>query len=307
MTLDSISISVVITNYNYAAYLPRAVASISRDRNIELILVDDGSTDESRTVIKQIESSRPDLITLFKENGGAASARNRGADACSNDYILFLDADDELTENAIPTFRKAITAVPDAAAIISGTVHVSDLRKKVVHQKALREENHQRFSDFLAGRFEVAQGSSIFKKSVLNDIRFPEHLRRREDVPFIAKVLATRETHSIPDATVKHYSHPNSKRHEIASLVAECDDLVDDLFDANLLTPQMMKLKTWYQSLQYLEIFRTLYLNNRTKEAKKFYHKAVRTYPGNIRRWSFFKKYLRTFAPFLIRNAAPRA
>ena len=89
-------VSVIITNYNYARYLARAIRSvfgqsISRDK-FELILVDDASTDKSMDVI----DSYKDLITVvrLKKNVGLAEARNIGIRRSKGMYVVFLDADD---------------------------------------------------------------------------------------------------------------------------------------------------------------------------------------------------------------------
>jgi len=86
-------VSVVIPNFNYAQYLSDAIESVIGQtyQNIEIIVVDDGSTDNSR----EIANLHQDKITLIcKENGGVSSARNEGLAISKGSYICFLDADD---------------------------------------------------------------------------------------------------------------------------------------------------------------------------------------------------------------------
>ena len=87
-------ISVILDNYNYAEFLPQAIESVLTQtfRDFELIIVDDGSTDNSREIIEKYNDNR--IVTVFKENGGQTSAFNDGFKAVSGCVIAFLDSDD---------------------------------------------------------------------------------------------------------------------------------------------------------------------------------------------------------------------
>ena len=86
-------VSVIINNYNYGRFVGEAISSALRQTydHIEVIVVDDGSIDDSRAVI---EAYGKEIVTLFKPNGGQASAFNAGFDKSSGEIICFLDADD---------------------------------------------------------------------------------------------------------------------------------------------------------------------------------------------------------------------
>ncbi|MBF2004720.1 MAG: glycosyltransferase family 2 protein [Chlorogloeopsis fritschii C42_A2020_084] len=90
-------VSVIISNYNYARYLPTAIDSVLTQTypNFEIIIVDDGSKDNSREVIAQLEQTAPDKIkAIYQPNQGQGAAFNTGFEAASGDVIAFLDADD---------------------------------------------------------------------------------------------------------------------------------------------------------------------------------------------------------------------
>lgn len=90
-------VSVVISNYNYARYLPFAVDSALAQTydNLEIIIVDDGSKDDSREVITKLQQKAPDKIkAIFQPNQGQGAAFNTGFTAATGDIIAFLDADD---------------------------------------------------------------------------------------------------------------------------------------------------------------------------------------------------------------------
>ncbi|MCQ1059907.1 glycosyltransferase family 2 protein [Photobacterium sp. DNB23_23_1] len=95
---SGIEVSVVIPNYNCLPTLPRAIESIRmQDIPVEIIVVDDGSSDGSREWLAQ----QADIKLLMTERSGASQARNHGIEHCSNELIAFLDADDYWLENKL--------------------------------------------------------------------------------------------------------------------------------------------------------------------------------------------------------------
>ncbi|MBD5500360.1 MAG: glycosyltransferase [Lachnospiraceae bacterium] len=89
-------ISVIVPIYNIVEYLPRCINSIRRQtyRNLEIILVDDGSTDNSGAMAEKFALEDKRIKVFHKENGGSSSARNLGIKKASGDYIGFVDSDD---------------------------------------------------------------------------------------------------------------------------------------------------------------------------------------------------------------------
>ena len=91
----TLKVSIIINNFNYAEYIASCIESAVDQtyRNIEVIVCDDGSTDNSRAIIESYGSS---VIAIFKPNGGQGSAFNAGYKKSSGDLVIFLDADDIL-------------------------------------------------------------------------------------------------------------------------------------------------------------------------------------------------------------------
>ena len=89
-------VSVIVTVYNVENYLPRCLDSLSAQtlEDIELLLVDDGSTDQSGALCDMYAKSHPNARVIHKENGGVSSAHNAGLDAATGEFIGFVDSDD---------------------------------------------------------------------------------------------------------------------------------------------------------------------------------------------------------------------
>lgn len=111
-----VSVSVVVTNHNYGRFLPAALASVLRqaDAGVQIVVVDDGSTDGSRAVLARYEQQ---VRTVLKEQGGQSSAFNAGFAAADGDVVLFLDADDELRPGVLAAVRAAFAAQPAAVRV----------------------------------------------------------------------------------------------------------------------------------------------------------------------------------------------
>ena len=93
-------ISVIIPTYNNAEFLKRSIGSLPSSPSVQIIVVDDGSTDNTQAVLACIKDSYPGMVVIHKERGGVSSARNLGLKLASGDYIVFLDADDAISPGA---------------------------------------------------------------------------------------------------------------------------------------------------------------------------------------------------------------
>jgi glycosyltransferase involved in cell wall biosynthesis len=103
-------VSVVIPAYNSAAFLPRTLNSVLEQtyHNFEVLVVDDGSTDDTQGVVQSYaKDSR--ICYIYQKNGGAPSAKNAGAQMAKGEFVLFLDADDLLSRDAIEKMYKAFS------------------------------------------------------------------------------------------------------------------------------------------------------------------------------------------------------
>lgn len=106
-------VCVVVTSYNYGAHLPAAIDSLAQqeDPPDEVVIVNDGSTDETAAIARQIAAASPLAITVIDQvNQGVAAARNNGIAATDCEYIICLDADDQLAPGYVRVCRAALSA-----------------------------------------------------------------------------------------------------------------------------------------------------------------------------------------------------
>lgn len=113
--------AVVVTNYNYGAYVETAVDSaLAQTRPVDrIIVVDDGSTDASREILERRYGSNPHVTLAFGENGGQMAAMKRGVDLADADIVFFLDADDEWKPGYVGKMMSVYDRRPDVDFVFS--------------------------------------------------------------------------------------------------------------------------------------------------------------------------------------------
>lgn len=109
-------LSIIIPAYNAAKYEERCIESIVSQgyNDVEILLVDDGSTDNTLQICNTLATKYPCIKVLHKENGGVSSARNLGIDNAQGEYLMFVDVDDYLLPGALPNAMAVAEAYPDA-------------------------------------------------------------------------------------------------------------------------------------------------------------------------------------------------
>lgn len=130
-------VSVIVTAYNYAQYVGRAVESVLRQTYpvVEVIVVDDGSTDNTREVIAAFE---PQVRYLYQTNAGLSAARNTGVIAASHELIAFLDADDQFEPEMIAILSAELEALPSDYGLVAGDCHKVNSDGEMIPQKCLQ-------------------------------------------------------------------------------------------------------------------------------------------------------------------------
>jgi len=120
-------VSVLIDNYNYAKFLPECIESVLNQtyRNFEVIIVDDGSKDNSKEIIEEYAKKDNRIKPVFKENGGQASAFNVGFQYCEGEVICLLDSDDKFKpqklEKVVDTYAKGYEYIVNDYELIGDT------------------------------------------------------------------------------------------------------------------------------------------------------------------------------------------
>lgn len=197
MENDSL-ISVIVPVYNVEAFLRQCVDSILAQtyKNLEIILVDDGSTDQSGAICDEYAQRYPNIVAIHKKNGGLSSARNTGIAAAKGAFLGFVDSDDFVEATM---FEKLLTAAAanDASIACCGR-YVTDEQGHPLARRFTRKNQKvytmlQAAQEILSlGDIDVAVWDKLFRAQLFDRIAFPIG-EINEDAAIIFKLLVKAE------------------------------------------------------------------------------------------------------------------
>lgn len=198
MTQVPSKISIIIPIYNVEQYLAKCLDSVIRQtyQNIEIILVNDGSKDNSAQIMADYVRKYPDKIKSFnKENGGLSDARNFGIDRAAGDYIGFVDSDDYINSSMYEEMIE-LAEKHDAEMVICNIQKVDQQGRiiqkltQVPHmpEKIDLEKNFSVFADI-----SYFACNKLFRKELFNGKRFKRNVHF-EDIQLIPQLLLTCKT-----------------------------------------------------------------------------------------------------------------
>lgn len=186
--------SVIITTYNDSKFLKRSIPSIINQslEPFEIIIIDDGSNTNEAEEISRSYSKLTHIPIIYKKkkNGGPSSARNLGIKLAKGEYILFVDADDELLLDSIEWRQKKLEVLGERyASIYCSSIHFFQNKSKLT--KKVQEINGE-LNVCLVGRENGIPGqitSHFFQKKVLLEIKgYNEKLKFNEDFELILRI-----------------------------------------------------------------------------------------------------------------------
>lgn len=205
-------ISVIVPFYNAEEVIERCIHSFSNqtNRNFELLLVDDGSTDNSRKLLeKYIYSDTSNISSYYQENQGVAVARNTGLSKAKGENIIFVDVDDYIENCFIEKFDQTIDVKIDFTCC-SYVIEYPKRNKKIEKKIDKLMSNLDVFTFILnmdkLGMLNVVW-NKMFSRSIIieNNIRFNSELRSGEDIDFVYQYCKFIKGFRIIEEIIYHY------------------------------------------------------------------------------------------------------
>lgn len=218
--INNIKVSVIIPVYNTELYLERCLNSIINQsfKNIELIIVNDNSTDNSPNIIKSFMQKYDNIKYIDnKENKGVSNCRNEAIKISEGEYILFVDSDDYLDENMIETMYNEATTNDLDIAICGYYLDYEDgnSQNKIINLEENKiYDGNEILSEILHHKNGITGHSwnKMLKASIIkeNDIQYPEHMKIYEDVAFFSKLFPYCKKIKNIKKTFYHYIQRNN-------------------------------------------------------------------------------------------------
>jgi glycosyltransferase involved in cell wall biosynthesis len=273
-----IRLSVIVPAYNYGDRLQQSLTSVLAQMSpaVELIVVDDGSTDNTALVIQELQRTWGAAFSYFRQaNSGAASARNQGLRLSRGSHVLFLDADDELMPGSIQAVCLYLARHPETDLLLGG--HLScymDGREKVYRPVLPQTKVEKRVADYLVHkRISLGHGSFVARKSLFAQRPYPEHLRQREDIPVFAHLIAQAHIGCIDHLMVRVNKHSGSLRHKNFGMTEGCGDFIDEVF--RTLPSVCQPMRSSYAANRCLSLLRNALEAGEKDAARRYFREAL--------------------------------
>lgn len=245
--------SIVIPTYNCAHTLGRALDSaLAQDLatgDYEVIVVDDGSSDDTATILADYRARFPGarLKCLAHDgNHGVARARNSGTRVASGAYVVYLDADDMLAPDALSRFETGLREargrnMEDPLLASAHCTLFADRPERMVVAPVFSGRAAHNFRRHINGTKRVAVcGSYALPRRFYARHRFPEQLPTAEDFVYVGWALAQLEHLSIAQVTAYIHRRAGSRRSSVALSDTIIDDIVRELFDRDKLPAALL-------------------------------------------------------------------
>ena len=192
-------VSVIIPTYNWSDVVVESISSVlaQTERDLELILVDDGSTDDTAAVVKSIDDKR--IKYFHKTNGGPAAARNHGLAKADGEYVAFLDHDDLWPDNFLQVMLKALEAHPNMGVAYSPITMRCEDGHEIKSYKLKQGRSGWLSKDLFRSGF-VWTSASVIRRSALEGFGYDEELRQSyEDGDFFLRLSLRTQFLFVPD------------------------------------------------------------------------------------------------------------
>ena len=178
-------VSIIIPVYNVEDYLSRCVDSVINQTyaELEIILIDDGSTDSSKQICDSYRKKDPRIKVIHKENGGLSSARNAGIKESTGKYLMFVDSDDYISALMVESYYNVIKK--QNAEMVVFTQKHSFIKKGSI------EKSNKDILKFLNSASSYPAYIKMFDASIIRakKLLFNENLKCCEDAPFIREYM----------------------------------------------------------------------------------------------------------------------
>ncbi len=232
-------ISIIIPVYNVEKYLSNCIDSVIGQtyKNIEIILIDDGSTDGSKRICEEYQKKDSRIRYMYEENSGAASARNLGINNSNGKYIAFIDADDIVKENYVEYMYKLIlkynTNMSIAAYSIVSKNKATDIGNGYEEELLNVETCLERL--LCEKGFTVSPCAKLYDRSLFNDVKYPEGKLFEDNATTYKLIMKCNKIAYGNESIYSYYKRENSamtskfnmKKLDLIELTDEMCDVID--------------------------------------------------------------------------------
>lgn len=226
-------ISVIIPVYNSSTYLRKCLDSVVNQnlKDIEIIVINDGSTDDSKNIIEEYSCKYKNIIFIDQENKGIGKTRNIGIKKATGEYITFVDSDDYIKENMLEEYYKY--AKKHNFDLVIGSYIKKINNKEIIFENNKFKTGNVKTTPQILYLIEYGPWAKLYKREMLinNNIYFDEK-RKYEDMPFVSKaLLKSKLIGQITEPYYYYIIHNNSETTTMDKRVFDILDILKEIKD----------------------------------------------------------------------------
>lgn len=278
MEFDTPLISIIVPVYNSAEYIGQCIESLSTQtyNNLEIIIVNDGSTDSSLTICQYHQSLDNRIIIIDQENQGVSQARNKGITEARGDYIGFVDSDDFID---IRMYKEMLNKIQledtQCAALINFTVRPRDNKKTDSYAPI---ESATAIEELFLLRFPTSMWAYLYEANIIKSITLSKDIHFFEDFEFNYKVLRKCKYVSICNEVFYQYrknllsvNHQEINDRKVSCLMIH-EKIKNDMYVKN--DKDLYQKSLFFKSNFIISMIISLASSSNDKQ--KFYNEVVR-------------------------------
>lgn len=285
-------ISVVIPTFNMARFVGEAVRSVLDQTfaDFEVLVVDDGSTDNTREVIAAIDDPR--VRYLHQENRGLAGARNAGIEAARGSFIAFLDADDLWLPDKLARQRQLFADRPWVGLVYTGAYVMEGGQVFACHRGRYR--GHVVRELLTVDNIVVGSGSAAMVRRECFDRvgLFDESLSACEDWDMWLRIAARYPFDFVEQPLVKLRTHAGGMQRQAERMHRATRALFDKILADPALSDHVRETRTQVTSLADFMVGRSYYFAREMPEARRYFLRSLRAHPLQARAWEYLLRSL---------------
>ncbi len=261
-------ISVIVPVYNVKPYLRKCIDSICSQtiKNLEIILVDDGSNDGSEVICDEFQQKDRRIVVIHQENAGESSARNTGLSYAKGKYIGFIDSDDYIEVNMLEELYGNLVYYAADISICSDVYEDEEgniLNSKIMEEAVLHDK--EAFKYFFRDKISGGVCNKLFKKSIVDryKLNFNKSIKYGPDILFLGEYLYYSNTSVIINKVLYHY---------VYHTLSICNKMrTDNVFDLKYIT-----------SVRGIQLLKPYVDKTSNKQIEDAYHVMLACRYGNL-------------------------
>lgn len=242
-------ISVIIPLYNKESCIEKTIKSVLNQtyQDFELVIVDDGSTDNSKNIVFSIADKR--IRYVYKQNGGVSSARNYGLRQVSSDWVVFLDADDTFFPNTLESFIVATKKYPMASVIVGGFMVRENNHEQLESNKLNGYIDNPAKAVFLRKIYSRPGNTLISINAYKKGIAFIDKCSYNEDWLFGLQLLLNNKVAAIDKVLMCYDKGYSTLSNKIVKLENDVVSYIKDLDTTNNIYVKVLIFEQYYYAL----------------------------------------------------------